>query len=56
MIKQRLGREVFLSVNKDPAYGWHPTVISSPGVAHQLQVQAEEIAKELRAQYELKED
>jgi hypothetical protein len=56
MIKQRLGREVFLSVNKDPAYGWHPTVISSPGVAHQLQDQAEEIAKELRAQYELKED
>jgi hypothetical protein len=25
-IKERLGREVFIWVNKDPVYGWHAIV------------------------------
>ncbi len=38
----------------DPAYGWHPTVVTAPGQAMTLQQRAEEIAKELRALYDLK--
>ncbi len=45
---------VFVVVHKDPAYGWHPTVVTAPAAAHRCQVVAEEIAAELRTRYELK--
>jgi hypothetical protein len=45
---------VFIKVHADPAYGWHPTVFTAPGQAMTFQQRAEEIAKELRALYDLK--
>ncbi len=44
---------VLIAVHKDPAYGWHPTVMTRPAAAINAQTAAEEIAKELRADYEL---
>ena len=56
MVKGRLGREVMLNVYKHPAYGWHVTVYAtSPDAKVQLQARAEDIAKELRPLYDLKE-
>jgi len=55
MIAARIGiGGVFVAVHKDPAYGWHPTVMTAPAAAHQCQVLAEEIASELRTKYDLK--
>ena len=48
-------REVFVSVRKDHAYGWQPTVISSPGDSIGYQRRADEIAHRLRFQFDLKE-
>jgi hypothetical protein len=45
---------VHVAVNPDPAYGWHPTVITAPSQAIQCQQLAESIAAELRATYHLK--
>lgn len=45
---------VFVAVHKDPAHGWHPTVITAPVEAHRCQVLAKEIAAELRITYDLK--
>jgi hypothetical protein len=45
---------VFVAVHKDPAYGWHPTVVTAPAAAHRCQLMAEEIALELRTKYDLK--
>jgi hypothetical protein len=53
MIAARLGG-VYVAVNPDPAYGWHPTVMTEPRQAIKCQQLAEEIAAELRATYELK--
>jgi hypothetical protein len=44
---------VFVKVHADPVYGWHPTVITAPAAAVRCQQMAEEIARELRAQYDL---
>ena len=44
---------VFIAVHKDPAYGWHPTVVTKPAAAINAQMAAEEIAKELRAEFDL---
>lgn len=56
MIKARMSvGGVFLKVHKDPAYGWHPTVIAAPSQAVTYQQRAEQIAAELRAIYDLKE-
>jgi hypothetical protein len=56
LIAARIGvGGVFVAVHKDPAFGWHPTVITAPAAAHRCQLAAEEIAQELRAKYDLKE-
>ena len=44
----------FVKVHPDPVYGWHPTVMVAPAKAVRCQQLAEEIARELRAQYDLK--
>ncbi len=45
---------VLVSVHEDPAYGWHPTVVTAPAAASLCQVLAEEIAAELRSKYALR--
>jgi hypothetical protein len=56
MIVAALGvSEVYVSVRKDHAYGWLPTVVSSPGDAIGYQRRAEEIANRLRIQFDLRE-
>lgn len=56
MIGQRLNiGGIFVKGYKDAAYGWHPQVVTRPAEAIDAQMFAEEIAKELRAEYDLKE-
>ena len=56
LIAARMGLGgVFVAVNKDPVYGWHPIVMTAPAAAYNCQVMAEQIAEELRAKYELSE-
>jgi hypothetical protein len=55
MIVSALGvREVYVSVRKDHAYGWQPTVVSSPGDSIGFQRRVDEIAHRLRFQFGLK--
>jgi len=42
-------------VHKDPAYGWHPTVMTAPAQAIGGQLRAEQVAKELRERFVLAE-
>lgn len=54
MIKASLGvGGIHVRVHKDPAYGWHPTIIATPRAAYNAQIEAERIAKDLREKYEL---
>lgn len=54
LIAARIGLGgVFVTVSKDPVFGWHPTVMTAPAAAYNCQVMAEQIAEELRAKYEL---
>jgi hypothetical protein len=56
MIISALGvREVDIQVRKDHAYGWQPTVVSSPGDLIGYQRRVEEIANRLRLQFALRE-
>jgi hypothetical protein len=56
MIVAALGvSEVSVRVRKDHAYGWQPTVVSSPGDSIGYQRRVEEIAKRLRMQFDLRE-
>jgi hypothetical protein len=56
MIVAELGvSEVSVRVRKDHAYGWQPTVVSSPGDSIGYQRRVEEIAKRLRMQFDLRE-
>ena len=56
MIISTMGvREVYVSVRKDHAYGWQPTVVSSPGDSIGYQRRVDEIAHRLRYQFDLKE-
>jgi hypothetical protein len=56
MIVAALGiREVYISVRKDHAFGWQPTVVSSPGDSIGYQRRVEEIAKRLRVEFDLRE-
>jgi hypothetical protein len=56
MIVSALGvREVYVSVRKDQAYGWQPTVVSSPGETIGFQRRVDEIAHRLRPQFGLQE-
>jgi hypothetical protein len=47
--------EVYVSVRKDHAYGWQPTVVSSPGDSIGFQRRVDEIANKLRFQFDLRE-
>ena len=56
MIVATLGvSEVSIRVRKDHAYGWQPTVVSSPGDAIGYQRRVEEIANRLRFHFDLRE-
>jgi hypothetical protein len=56
MIVSALGvRQVHIGVRRDHAYGWQPTVISSPGDAIGYQRRVDEIANRLRFQFDLGE-
>jgi hypothetical protein len=48
-------REVSISVRKDHAYGWQPTVVSSPGDSIGYQGRIDEIAHRLRFRFDLGE-
>jgi hypothetical protein len=47
--------EVYITVRKDHAYGWQPTVVSSPGDSICYQRRVEEIAHRLRVEFDLRE-
>jgi len=56
MIISAIGvRDVSVSVRKDHAYGWQPTVVSSPGDSIGYQRRVDEIAHRLRFQFDLGE-
>jgi hypothetical protein len=56
MIVAALGvSEVSIRVRKDHAYGWQPTVVSSPGDSIGYQRRVEEIAHRLRVQFDLRD-
>jgi hypothetical protein len=56
MIVSALGiSEVYVSVRKDHAFGWQPTVVSSPGDSIGYQRRVDEIANRLRFQFDLRE-
>ena len=56
MILAALGvSEVYITVRKDHAYGWQPTVVSSPGDSIGYQRRVEEIANRLRVEFDLRE-
>ena len=47
--------QVYVNVRKDHAYGWQPTVVSSPGDSIGFQRRVDEIANRLRIQFDLRE-
>jgi hypothetical protein len=56
MIVSALGvRELDIEIRRDHAYGWQPTVISSPGDLIGYQRRVEDIANRLRFQFALRE-
>jgi hypothetical protein len=56
MIVSALGvSDVEIRVRKDHAFGWQPTVTSSPGDSIGYQRRVEEIAKRLRMDFDLRE-
>jgi hypothetical protein len=56
MIVRTMGvSEVCVSVRKDHAYGWQPTVVSSPGDSIGFQRRVDDIANRLRFEFDLRE-
>jgi len=56
MIVAALGiSEIYIKVREDHAYGWQPTVVSSPGDSIGYQRRVEEIAHRLRVEFDLRE-
>ena len=56
MIVTALGVQgVEVSVRKDHAYGWQPTVVACPGNSIGFQRRVEEIARRLQFQFDLRE-
>jgi hypothetical protein len=55
MIEKVLGRQVFIWVDKHAVHGWHATVFTSAVEASSLQPIVDEIARQLRAHYDLTE-
>jgi len=55
LIVSSLGvREIEIQIRQDHAYGWQPTVVSSPGDIIGYQRRVEEIANRLRFQFTLR--
>jgi hypothetical protein len=55
MIVSSLGmKEIEIQVRQDHAYGWQPTVVTSPGDLIGYQRRVEEIANRLRFQFALR--
>jgi hypothetical protein len=55
MIAARLGvRDVHVMVHQDPVQGWHPTVVTGLAQVTACQQRAEQIAAELRTEFQLK--
>jgi hypothetical protein len=46
---------VFVSVRKDPIFGWRPTVVTAPKHSRDAQERADKIATELRKKFTLKD-
>jgi hypothetical protein len=56
MIVDMMGvSEVYVSVRKDHAYGWQPTVVASPGDSIGFQRRDDEIANRLRSRFDVRE-
>ena len=56
MIVAALGiSEIYITVRKDHAYGWQPTVVSSPGDSIGYQRRVEQIANRLRVEFDVRE-
>jgi hypothetical protein len=56
LIAAQIGvRDLSIGVRKDHAYGWQPLVEYAPGNQLGFQRRADEIADNLRSEYELKE-
>lgn len=56
LITEKIGvGGLYIRVRKDHAYGWEPTVEDSPGDKIFFQRRAEEIARQLRMNYDLHE-
>jgi hypothetical protein len=56
MVVSALGvSEVEVSIRRDHAYGWQPTVVSCPGDSIGFQRRVEEIANRLRFEFDLRE-
>jgi hypothetical protein len=54
LISTRIGVDgVYITVRQDHAYGWQPTVVSAPSNALGFQRRVEEIAHQLRHQFDL---
>jgi hypothetical protein len=54
MISKRLDLGgTFIKVHSDPAYGWHATVVTAPAQAIAVQQTVEQIAAELRTEFDL---
>ena len=54
LVAERIGMmDVRIEVHPDPAYGWHPTVFTTPTKVVNVQNAAERAAQELRPLYEL---
>jgi hypothetical protein len=47
--------DVHVSIRKDHAYGWQPTIVSSPGDAIGYQRRVDQIAHRLRFEFDLRE-
>jgi hypothetical protein len=47
--------QVHVNIRKDHAYGWQPTVVSSPGDSIGYQRRVDEIAHRLRFQFDLRD-
>jgi len=56
MIKDGIGvPDVTVEIRRDHAYGWQPTIYSSPMNTLGLQRRAEDLARVLRSQYDLRD-
>jgi hypothetical protein len=54
-MKQQLGRDAFISVFKDPVYGWNAKIFAPPSKVSGLQAILDEIVRVLRSQHDLEE-